>query len=570
MGAFCGIIGRADPAMVRAMAHVLKHRGTCSHTMASGHFSVAGSDTDTEKGVMLDGGPYGGDGIPLSPGELHRRVRAAGHPGGLDVRGAFAAVVRVGDAWWLLRDRLGVKPLYYCIQNGVLFFASELKALVMTGAVSKHLNLASVDRYLTLRCVAGPETIIQGVYRVQPGHALVFQAGRAVETRFASFPTGEADIDRGEAADRLREGLHRAVAETKTDAMLWSAGIDCASLAAVRAERARPVFVLLKPAWQDERWRAKESARLLGLDLDVVRARTLTENAIGQVAYHLDEPLADPTALPLWMIAEQAAKTAPLLISGHGADEILGGFPRYRLLQKARGAQRIVPMGLLHDIAPVLPPNAFVRRGRQCLASLSDSLDAYCSLASVFDEGERKALYTDAMRAVMHEKGGSASVMRPLFAGADLVRDVLALDLNVGLPDLLLTKCDRLFAAHGASLAFPYLNDSLVDFAIALPDSVRFGVRSKPLLRQAMKGLLSGRVRIRARHGFKMPQSGPAYRVIDAAARAIVTQERVESTGLFRWTCVEQVIRMATHNVYARRQFWSLLMFFAWHREFME
>ncbi|MCX5758138.1 MAG: asparagine synthase-related protein, partial [Candidatus Hydrogenedentes bacterium] len=134
----------------------------------------------------------------------------------------------------------------------------------------------------------------------------------------------------------------------------------------------------------------------------------------------------------------------------------------------------------------------------------------------------------------------------------------------------LLAKCDRLFAAHGSSLAFPYLSDAVVDFAIALPASVKFGVRSKPLLRQAMKGLLPGRIRMRARRGFKMPQSGPAYRVIDAAARAIITAERVEATGLFRWGYVEQVLRMATHNVYARRQFWSLLMFFAWHREFME
>ncbi len=566
------MINGANVAAIRAMARALKHRGDCTRILESDQFVVAGTDmSETQDGVaLLDGQPRDNNNAAIGVAELRRLVLAARHPRDIRLRGAFAAVIQADETWWLLRDRLGVKPLYYCLHDGTLFFASELKALLASGAVSKHLNLASVDRYLTLRCVPGPETILQGVYRVKPGHALSFKAGRIEETPFSTFPENSVEIEHDEASEQLREHLRRAVEDAQTEPMLWSAGIDCASLAAVHAKRAQPVFVTLKSAWQDELWRAKESARLIGLDLNVVRARALTETAIGRVAYHLDEPIADPSVLPLWLIAEQAAKTAPTLLSGHGADEILGGYPRYRHLQKAQSAKRLIPIGLLHDIAPVLPPNTFVRRGERYLTSLSDSLEAYCSLVAVFDHDERNALYTDAMRAAIHEKGGSASIMRPLFAGQDLSRDVLSLDLNVALPDLLLAKCDRLFAAHGATLEFPYLGNALVDFAITLPTSVKFGVRSKPLLRQAMKGLLPGRIRMRARRGFKMPQNGPAYRVIDEAAHAIITPERVESTGLFRWGYVEQVLRMATHNVYARRQFWALLMFFAWHREFME
>jgi asparagine synthetase B (glutamine-hydrolysing) len=125
-------------------------------------------------------------------------------------------------------------------------------------------------------------------------------------------------------------------------------------------------------------------------------------------------------------------------------------------------------------------------------------------------------------------------------------------------------------AAHGISLDFPFLTDDVLDFAISLPSKVKYGVRSKPLLRQTMRRMLPARIRLRARHGFTVPQSGPALRVIDNAAREIMSQERVESAGLFRWPFVANILATAGHNVYRRRQFWALLMFFAWYREFME
>jgi len=95
-------------------------------------------------------------------------------------------------------------------------------------------------------------------------------------------------------------------------------------------------------------------------------------------------------------------------------------------------------------------------------------------------------------------------------------------------------------------------------------------MQSKPLLRLAMKGRLPGRVRLRARRGFRVPQSGPSLRVIEQAAREILTRERIEESAMFRWSYVSQILAGRAHNIYRRRQFWSLLMFFAWYREFME
>jgi asparagine synthase (glutamine-hydrolysing) len=570
MDAICGILGKCDAAAVRLMAAALKHRGRARSVIDEGeNYCVASSAPAEDRPCLLDGSPRNASGAPLTPSDLQHLCAAASSPDQLRLRGAFAAAVRVGKGWWLLRDRLGAKPLYYAQGDGWLVFASELKGVLASGYVRKRLNLCSVDRYLTLRCVPGPESIIQGVNRVRPGHVLEYAQGTSREMLYAGFDLTLREMKREEAAERLLELLRDAVHRSPTDMVLWSAGIDCAAVGALRAG-AKPVFVTLKSAWQAESWRARESARLLGLAFKPLKARGLTENVFSQVAHCLDEPLADASVLPLWLVAEASAGAGPALLSGHGADELLGGYPRYHFLQKAHGARRLVPVSFVDEIIPSLPPNAFVRRGGRYLASIRDNLDAYLSLLSVFDAGERDELYTEAMSAAIAEKGGSVSVMRPHFSDRDLTRNLLALSLNVALPDLLLAKCDRLWAAHGASLEFPYLDDALIDFAVSLPPRVKFGVRSKPLLRQAMKGVLPGRVRLRARRDFKVPQSGPTLRVIESAAREIVNQDRVEAAGVFRWPYVDQVLRSSTHNVYRRRQFWALLMFFAWYRAFME
>jgi asparagine synthase (glutamine-hydrolysing) len=412
------------------------------------------------------------------------------------------------------------------------------------------------------------------VRRVTPGHAVVWSHDRVSETGFAQLDWSPVKIRRKAAVEALEAKLEQAVGRTRSHTLLWSAGIDCASLAAFKPG-ADAVFVTLKSGWQDEAWRARESARLLKIELKTVKAPRVTESMFAEAARHLDEPIGDAGVLPLWMIAEQLAGAldsgAPqTIMSAHGADEILAGYPRYRMLQQARTAGNLVPVNLLTAILPSLPPNAFLRRGGRYLSQIRDDVRAYLSLASVFDKGERHELYTGPMREAIQDRPSVAEVIAPHFSHENAVENLLSLDLHLGLPDLLLTECDRLMSAHGIELEFPFLDDDLVQFAAVLPPKVKYGMQSKPLLRLAMKGRLPGRIRLRARRGFQVPQSGPSLRVIEQAAKEILTRERVEESAMFRWPFVSQILAGRGHNIYRRRQFWALLMFFAWYREFME
>lgn len=571
MGAVCGILGRRDPGVVESMMRALAHRAPEMRIESGDDYVVAGTGDAAQGTCFVDGVVSGEKREWLTRDALYAYVESVAKPASLKLRGQFAAAIhhqRSGQ-WWLVRDRAGVKPLCYFVGDGFLLFASELKALLATGLVPRRLNLSSVDLYLTLRCVPGPETIIQGVRRVQPGHVLRYEQGTVHEVAYHGFHFEPRRISRDEAAEELRARLQQAAARYDADEMLWGAGLDSAALAVLRPD-VPPVYVTLERGWRDESRQAEESAHVLGRHLVTKTARRLSENVFSQVARSLDEPIADAIVLPLWLILQRAAEDGTRVLSGHGAEELFGGYPRYRLLAKTREARFIVPSRLVTEVLPALPPNAYIRRGSQYLARIGDNLDAYLSLMAVFDSDERESLYTSAMKSALHDRPHTAESLRRHFQAKDMSENVLALDLHVGLPDLLLTECDRLAAAHGVSLHFPYLDDDLVDFITAVPSQVKYGVRSKSLLRHALKGVVPARIRLRPQRGFRIPEEGRVMGVIENAAAQIVTQDRVESAGIFRWQYVEQVLRSATHNVYRRRQFWSLLMFFAWYREAME
>ncbi len=570
MGAICGIVGRADQTVCDAMIRALSHRSPAMLRIDGPAYSVAASQPGSESLTLVDGRPCDSQGAPLAPGKI---FETSSNPDAAraKLRGAFAIAVGFdnGLRWRLFRDRLGRKPLYYFHDRNVLLFASELKALLASGLVPRRLNLLGVDRYLTLRCVAGPESIVQHVYHVQPGHVVEFAGDQLRDVQFDSCDLRVQETTREAAVHHLSELLGNVSSRAEGDAVLWSSGIDCAALAAFKGA-AQPVFVAIERSWQDETRLAKDSAQKMHLPLLVAPGRRFTEEAFTKAVAALDEPLADPTIFPLWLIAEGAAKTGNRFLSGHGADEMLGGYPRYHFLQKARGVRHLVPATLLSDLIPALPPNAFVRRGSRYLASIRDNQRAYLSLLSVFDDGERDELYTEVMKAALHELGPVKPEVSDHFTQDDLTRNILSLEVNVGLPKLLLPKCDRIAAAHGLTLELPYLDDLFVDWALRLPPPVKFGVRSKPLLRLATRGVLPAPIRLRTRRDFKVPHSGHVMQVIDSMTRQLVTPARVDASGLFKWHVVETILRSASHNVYRRRQFWALLLFFAWYRAVME
>ena len=167
MDAVCGIIGQCDERVVSAMFEALAHRGKGRYMVKGEGFAVASSGpVASDSPCLVDGEPRDANGNAMSPTLLQESCAALGQPEALDLKGSFAAAIKVDGAWWLMRDRLGRKPLYYAQIQGNLIFASELKGLLASGLIARRLDLGAVDRYLTWRSVPCPDTLIAGVQQV--------------------------------------------------------------------------------------------------------------------------------------------------------------------------------------------------------------------------------------------------------------------------------------------------------------------------------------------------------------------------------------------------------------------
>ena len=411
------------------------------------------------------------------------------------LRGKFAAAVWDEDRrrGVLARDRLGVKPLYWAQVGDVVVFASELKCLLASGVVDTELDLEAVDLYLNLGYVPGPRTLLNGVRKLAPGGILVIADGAVRELRYWTYPTPEpkrTGRSLGDSADELLELLRAAVADrlmsdVPLGAML-SGGLDSSLVVALMAERAsRPVETFAVGFREDpanELADARRVAHLLGcehheLELSVTRDAL----SLDELVWHLDEPVADLSTLGFDLLSKLAAEHVTVALSGQGADELFGGYPKHRAAATI-GDLGFVPGPARRGLARIPWPSAKVRRATSALAA-ADPSQRLIALSGRLDAATRESLYGDSLAQlggdVVYEtieaaRGG---------ANGDPLGITLYLDAQLALIDHMLLYFDKCSMAHSLEVRVPYLDHRLVEWAAAVPSplKVRRGVTKRVL-----------------------------------------------------------------------------------------
>lgn len=432
---------------------------------------------------------------------------------------AFAHWNKKERALLLVRDRLGVKPLYYATTGGMLLFASELKALLASGLVAYELDPQAVGDYLGLRYVPAPLTPVKGVFKLPAGHLLTLRKGRIETTAWWRLPVAGMDAppprDAGERFAALFDDAveKRLLADVPVGVFL-SGGLDSSAVAAVVAAR-QPVksfsVAFESGGYYDERFYARAVARRLGTQHDelVVTERQFREK-LPEVLGQLDEPIMDLAALPLYFLAERARQEVKVVLSGEGSDEVLGGYNFNRIVFKLRALEAFqrIPRGLRDGVRSVSSG-----RVREKLTELSWAIDRYPALKGmhitrIFSEAERAKLLGEWGQGVLparrHVDAAYAAV-----AHADPINQILAVYTGSWLAEDLLMKADKMTMAHGLELRVPFLDYRLVEYLFSLPGEAKVSgpatTGTKRLLRKAMRGRLPRSVLTRDKRGFPVP-----------------------------------------------------------------
>lgn len=427
------------------------------------------------------------------------------------LRGMFAAAIwdcreRRGV---IVRDRLGVKPLYYARRNGLLLFASELKGLLASGLIAPDLDPVSVELYLTLGMVPAPRSILRDVWKLQPGQRIVVDGGGVHTEQYWEYPLvagPSRDSDVREHAERLLEALRESVrcrlmADVPLGAML-SGGLDSSLIVGLMAEQmGEPVktfAVGFAGSPESELADAREVASRFGTDhyeLEIDGAVT----DFDELAWHMDEPLADLSAIGFLALCRLARQHVTVALCGQGADELFAGYRHHLHAPIARLWDR-VPAALGQPLLAVAARGPSKARRFAEVAGARDAVSRALAAKRIADDVEltmllRREPDASAARTTIGSLRGADS--------RDPLAAALAIDAQLALPDDMLHYFDRGSMAHSLEVRVPFLDHPLVEQVAAIPANLKLhGRTTKYVLREAARGLVPDRIIEKPKVGF--------------------------------------------------------------------
>ncbi|MBK5264639.1 MAG: amidotransferase 1, exosortase A system-associated [Alphaproteobacteria bacterium] len=469
---------------------------------------------------------------------------------------AFALYDARAQSLWLVRDRLGVKPLHYAqLSDGSLIFASELKGLLVHPLLRRAPDMHAVEDFLGLGYVPDDACIVQGIKKLGAGETLLLQRGKPLPAPIRYWDVSFADRSRAKPA-ALEEELvalmqaavrSRMVADVPLGAFL-SGGVDSSSVVALMAEASKRAVKTCTIGFDvdtlDETAYAEQIAKRFATDHSSRIVSSDDYALIDTLVYHFDEPFADASALPTYRVCELARESVTVALSGDGADEAFAGYRRYRFQHTEERLRGFLPqsvrgpiLGGLGHIYPKADWAPRPLRAKATLLSLAQSgEEGYAAAVGVTGQPMRTRLFSpDARTALQGHRAEDRYIhaMRNAPAREALDRAQYA-DMKIWLPGDILTKTDRMSMAVSLEAREPLLDHRLIEFAARLPVSMRLrGGQGKYLLKKAMQAYLPEDILYRPKMGFVTPVSHWFRGALAPEAAAIAGGSALARTGWF-------------------------------------
>ncbi|HXG89003.1 MAG TPA: asparagine synthase (glutamine-hydrolyzing) [Vicinamibacterales bacterium] len=480
------------------------------------------------------------------------------------LRGMFALALWDAQTRTLLaaRDRAGEKPLYWTLTPRGLLLASEVKALLVRPEVTRELDLEAVDQFLTYEYVMAPRTILKGVHKLPPGHYLIYRNGEVSVHRYwdaAAIRVREWNDD--DAAEALREALRRAtVSQMMADVPLGaflSGGIDSSGIVAFMSQASmQPVnsfSIGFDNGTYNELPYAREVAELFKTNHRERMVAPDLQELFEKLIVHLDEPFADVSLFPTYMVSQLAREHVTVALSGDGGDELFGGYDAYQAQEMASrlawAGDALLPAAAA--VAAVLPPtekkkgvvNKFKRFTLGATQAPAD-LGHYRWMVYLGARAKGR-LYGPAMQDALTRSDVYQPVRAALarYGHNDLLNRQLYTDLSLYLADDILVKVDRMSMATSLETRAPFLDVDVMELAFSMGGrlKIRDGER-KWVLKRALRGVLPERILMRKKEGFSIPMKNWLRRELEPLMRALLSPERVATRGLFEPAEVSRLI----------------------------
>src|SRR5687768_4694521 len=437
----------------------------------------------------------------------------------------------------LVRDRIGVKPLYFYHQNGRFIFASEIKAILQHPAVTADIDEQQLYHYLTFLTTPAPSTLFRGIQKLPAGHVLTLKRDGTLNIQRywdalppSHMPAASEAEHRAEILRLLRDSIRKRMMSDVPFGVFLSGGVDSSANVALMSElMSRPVDTFTVGFSDAEYLNELESARRIAKQFgtnhhEVIISENEMQEFLPRLVFHQDEPIADPVCVPLFYVSQLARDSGTIVVQvGEGSDEIFSGYENYvrhlriyeNFWRHAEGLPRVFRRALSSLSRPALEATGRKRAAIELIRRLGADEPLFWGGAVVYDETFKPRVLSKQMRARMNGLS-SLQVVEPYLSHvererpeSDFLTRMTYLELKLRLPELLLMRVDKITMATSVEARVPFLDHHLVEYALALSRALKVEGRSgKHVLKRALEGVLPRDLLYRPKRGLGAPIRG--------------------------------------------------------------
>lgn len=493
------------------------------------------------------------------------------------LRGMFAFVIwdKEEEKLFGARDHFGIKPFFYCEQDETTYFASEKKSILT--AISEELDVDSLQHYLSFQYVPEPATLTKSIKKLPPGHFFTKKPGEKMDIKKYWKPNFQPTNMRDsklikEVQDTLLDSVNVHMRSDVPVGSFLSGGIDSSFIVSI-AKQINPKIKTFSVGFEREGYSeinvAEETANALNVEnisYVITPEEFLAE--LPKIIWHMDDPLADPAAVPLYFVAREARKQVKVALSGEGADELFGGYNIYREPQSLRMFSYI-PSPVKHvlkALSSALPEGvkgkSFIERGVTPLE------ERYIGNANMFDEKEKKLLLVNYINNLENEKVTGSIYSSSL--DYDAITKMQNIDIHTWLKGDILLKADKMSMANSLEVRVPFLDKHVFNIAskVCSHQKVRNGT-TKYILRKAAEGIVPEHVWSRKKLGFPVPiRHWLKAELYDWAIQLI---HNSPTDYIFN---KQEILKLLDNHVQNKmdnsRKLWTILIFMVWHQIYVE
>jgi len=514
-----------------------------------------------------------------------------------DLRGMFGFAVfdKKKQRLMVARDRFGIKPMYYSLDDEKLLFGSELKSLLQDKSLRKEFNFFALNCYFSFMNTIAPDTIFENVKKLMPGHYFIYEKGQFTVKRYWHFNIplqmewkSEAEYQRN-LYELLKESVKIRLISDVPLGVFLSGGVDSSTVVALMNEVTDEPIKTFSIGFGckefDELRYARRVAELFKTDHHEYIIEPDATEIVDELVWFMDEPFSDPSAIPTYFVSKIARENVTVVLTGDGGDEMFGGYQHYQaeiLLQALGKVPRFFRNTIMKSVLkgfPHLPLAKFNDQKNRLLNNLDridiSPEDRFFHRHQVFYPDEKKAMYTDGF---IGELDSDLNIGRRLLTYAcppqelNSINKTLYLDTHFYLPNDMLTKVDRMSMAHSLEARVPFLDHKLAEYIATIPSTMKVnGSQTKDILKKTMSDLLPREILYRKKQGFNVPLNVWFRNDLENMASNILFDGKSSNRGFIKKDYIEKMIK--THRQKKRDlsfQIWTLIVFEKWCRSFID